>query len=61
MNKLRPIILALVVAMAGLLAKEIEHSEENVKSLWAILEKDDWHEHLTMQLPLAKEGEDHAI
>ena len=49
------------MAMAGLLAKEIEHSDENVKSLWAILEKDDWHEHLTMQLPLAKEGEDHAI
>ena len=57
-NKCSP---ADAMAMAGLLAKEIEHSEENVKALWSILENDSWHEHLTTQLPLTKKGDTDAI
>jgi len=39
---------------AGLLAKEIEHSEENMAAVYAALENTGWHEHLAAQLDLRK-------
>jgi len=47
--------------IAGLLAKELEHSEENVAAIMAALSNHEWHDHLLMQLPLPKEGDQHAI
>lgn len=41
---------------AGLLAKEIEHSEENMAALYAALEHPGWHEQFAAQLDL-REGE----
>ena len=48
--------------VAGLLAKELEHSEENLELLLDALSCPGWTEHLTAQLPLPqKEGEARAI
>lgn len=46
---------------AGLLAKELEHSEDNVSAVLSALEHPGWHEHLLMQLPLPKKGAHHAV
>ena len=40
---------------AGLLAKEIEHSEENMASVYAALEHPGWHRQLLAQIDLQKE------
>ena len=45
---------------AGLLAKEIEHSDENMAALYAALECPGWHEQLAAQLDPRK-GENYAI
>ncbi len=47
--------------IAGLLAKELEHSEDNIAAVLTALEHPGWHEHLIMQLPLPKKGVPHAI
>lgn len=41
---------------AGLLAKELEHSEENMAAVYAALENIGWHEHLAAQADVRKEG-----
>ena len=46
---------------AGLLAKEIEHSDENMQTLYAALEAPGWHEQLAAQLDLEKRRNAHAI
>lgn len=48
-------------SIAGLLAKELEHSEDNMAALYAALENQGWHEHLLKQLPVKKEGAAYAI
>jgi len=37
--------------VAGILAKEIEHSPENLRAVWAALEAPGWHTQLLLQLP----------
>lgn len=39
---------------AGLLAKEVEHSEENMAAIYDALKNPGWHEHLSAQLDLRK-------
>lgn len=50
-----------VARFAGLLAKELEHSEENVTAILSALARPQWHDHLLMQLPLPRKGEPYAI
>jgi hypothetical protein len=38
--------------MAGFLAKEVEHSTENMEQVYRTLSLPRWHEHLTAGLPL---------
>ena len=45
-----------IARMAGLLAKEIEHSRENTERIYKALEKDGWHLHLMRQIPLPRKG-----
>lgn len=46
---------------AGLFAKEIEHSEENVSALLDAWQAEGWAAHFTAQLPLPQKGEPHAV
>ncbi len=44
--------LAFAEKMAGFLAREVEHSQENMEKVYHALSSPHWHEHLMMGLPL---------
>ena len=51
-----------LASAAALLAKELEHSEDNLAALCEAFARPGWTEHLTAQLPLPQKGEmPHAV